>query len=216
MTDVNDNAPAFVGAPYYLNVSEQRYGIHWNLNTALLCMVPSHILMLMILSLYFKDYATLFSLVGSTVFNGIQAVDADQPGKQTENWKLWKFIFNFNPMFCTFIRSLLYCGIPYGAWALLRLSGVWKPARRTAHSRKGNAEKSHHKKVKKILRGCVTFVKRKIICFYMKLKASLVSYLKKVCFLFFYTSRLKTFTKYFPSFFIFVQYGLSLLFFSLK
>jgi hypothetical protein len=24
VTDVNDNAPAFVGAPYYLNVSEQR------------------------------------------------------------------------------------------------------------------------------------------------------------------------------------------------
>jgi hypothetical protein len=41
--------------------------------------------MLMTLSLYFEDYVALFSLVGSTVFNGIQAVDVDQPGKQTEN-----------------------------------------------------------------------------------------------------------------------------------
>ncbi len=111
---------------------------YFKISTATL---PSCDTMLMTLSLYFKDYVTLFSLVGSTVFNGIQAVDADQPGKQTENWTMWKFLFNFNPMNCTFIRSFLYCGVPYGAWALLRLSGVWKPSGWTAHSRKGNAEK---------------------------------------------------------------------------
>jgi hypothetical protein len=55
---------------------------YFKISTATL---PSCDTMLMTLSLYFKDYVTLFSLVGSTVFNGIQAVDADQPGKQTEN-----------------------------------------------------------------------------------------------------------------------------------
>ena len=43
VTDVNDNAPGFVGSPYTLNVSE-------------------------------------LSLVGTTVFGGVEAVDRDQPG----------------------------------------------------------------------------------------------------------------------------------------
>ena len=43
VTDVNDNAPSFVGSPYTLNVSE-------------------------------------LSLVGATVFGGVEAVDRDQPG----------------------------------------------------------------------------------------------------------------------------------------
>ncbi len=149
--------------------------------------------MLMTLSLYFEDYVALFSLVGSTVFNGIQAVDVDQPGKQTENWKLWKFIFNFNPMYCIFIRSLLYCGVPYGAWALLRLSGVWKPSRRTAHSRKGNAEKSHHKQVKHSERLREVCESKKLLALHY-----IQSFIQKVRFLFLY--RFKTFTKFFPSF----------------
>ena len=55
VTDVNDNAPSFVGAPYTLNISE-------------------------------------LSLVGATVFGGVEAVDRDQPGMRSmvEFVSVWK------------------------------------------------------------------------------------------------------------------------------
>jgi hypothetical protein len=58
--------------------------------------------MLMTMSLYFEDYVTLFSLVGSTVFNGIQAVDADQPGKQSTR------CLNIVEIYFYFLSRVLY------------------------------------------------------------------------------------------------------------
>jgi hypothetical protein len=94
--------------------------------------LPSCDTMLMTLSLYFNGYVSLFSLVGSTVFNGIQAVDADQPGKQSKN-TLFDYLFIFNPMYCTFyqVPSLLWST----AWCLGPSQTIW---RLKTHSMEGS------------------------------------------------------------------------------
>ena len=97
VTDVNDNAPSFLGAPYTLNIS----GVQFNrmrfrerelgTNSVLGSCKLRHVSKLQTRlgtgsgtsSKCLLNCTPELSLVGATVFRGVEAVDRDQPGESS-------------------------------------------------------------------------------------------------------------------------------------